>query len=287
MQIPDFCPHFQAILVASTDKEVLVVRTRCKMWTCPYCAIHNQKMWRARIIEHINNPRPKWIFLRVGFGAITETASKKWTWFTLTAHSKKRGAASLANLRRAWDTLIKRAKRKYGKFDYVRVYERHKDGSYHLHAIASFHFGDIKERKARVDGSRTKYSVWLKKNATELKLGYYTHADDIQRNHAGYIASYVTKYMTKLSDTAMSEFGRIRRIQASQGWAKWRKEKKYDWSIESGIFEQDLNGIFRQEKRIIDIQTGENVTYDNFIDHIIYPPEFDAGFKDWQARNKT
>jgi hypothetical protein len=93
--------------------------------------------------------------------------------------------------------------------------------------------------------------------------------------------------MTKLSDTAMSEFGRIRRIQASQGWAKWRKEKKYDWSIESGIFEQDLNGIFRQEKRIIDIQTGENVTYDNFIDHIIYPPEFDAGFKDWQARNKT
>jgi hypothetical protein len=263
----DFCPNFQAIILAVEDKKILIARTRCKMWTCPYCAVVNQKKWRARIIEHI------------------ETSNESWTWFTLTAHSKKRGKASLDNLRRAWDTLMKRMKRMYGKFQYCRVYERHKDGSYHLHAIASFHFGDIKERRAKVDGTRTKYSVWLKRNATELKLGYYTHADDIERNHSGYIASYVTKYMTKLSDTAYGEFGRIRRIQVSQGWTKWKADNQKMWEVSSGVFEMDVLDAASDGYRYVDIATGEVLSYDNFIEHVVYPIEFDAQYKGWITSN--
>jgi hypothetical protein len=254
----DSCPNFQAIIVAQDGNKILVARTRCKMWTCPYCAQINQKMWRARIIEHIEN------------------SDDKWTWFTLTAHSKARGELSLKNIRGAWDRLIKRMKRLYGKFQYCRVYERHKDGSYHLHAIASFHFGDIKERKARKDGTKTKYSVWLKKNASGLKLGYYTHADDIEKDHSGYIASYVTKYMTKLSDVAYAEFGRIRRIQVSQGWAKWKKDSVEMWQVTNGIFESDMWRAAESGYAFVDISTGEQLSYDNFIDHVIYPPEFDS-----------
>lgn len=270
MKTYDFCPNFQAVLVSVDGDKLLVARTRCKMWTCPYCAVINQKKWRARIIEQISLD-----------------SNVKWTWFTLTAHSKKRGQASLVNLRKVWDTLVKRMKRKYGKFQYCRVYERHKDGSYHLHAIASFHFGDIRERKAKKDGTRTKYSIWLKSNATMLGLGYYTHADDIERSHGGYIASYVTKYMTKLSDAAYSEFGRIRRIQVSQGWVKWRNpEESVQWEVESGIFEQDIFSAMSAQLRYVDIQTGEQITLDNFIDHVVYPPEFDANYKAWLERNQ-
>lgn len=263
----DFCSNFQALLVGIDGDKLLIARTRCKMWTCPHCATVNQKMWRARIIQHISDNK-----------------ELNWTWFTLTAHSKKRGIASLANLRQAWDTLMKRMKRKFGKFQYCRVFERHKDGSFHLHAIASFWFGDIKERKSRKDGTKTKYSVWLKTNASELKLGYYTHADDIETSHAGYIASYVTKYMTKLSDIAKDEFGRIRRIQVSQGWTKWAKaSESMTWQLEGGIFEQDLDNAYREKLTYIDINTGEELNYDNFVDHIVYPPEFDANFKAWKA----
>jgi len=265
MQIPEFCPNFQAILLALENNTIMVARTRCKMWTCPYCAAINQKKWRARIIEHIEN------------------SDCPWTWFTLTAHSKKRGLASLINIRKAWDVLMKRMKRKYGKFQYCRVFERHKDGSYHLHAIAGFHFGDIRERKARKDGTRTKYSVWLKTNATALHLGYYTHADDIERNHSGYIASYVTKYMTKLSDVAKGEYGRIRRIQVSQGWAKWKVDKTGFWEVSGGVFEQDVLSAGLDHYRYVDIETGEQLSYDNFIDHVIYPPEFGDA---WQKRNQ-
>jgi len=269
MQILEFCPAFQAILVSIDGDKLLIARTRCKMWTCPYCAAINQKKWRARIIEHIEN------------------SDCPWTWFTLTAHSKKRGLASLTNIRKAWDSLMKRMKRKYGKFQYCRVFERHKDGSYHLHAIAGFHFGDIRERKARKDGTRTKYSVWLKTNATALQLGYYTHADDIERHHSGYIASYVTKYMTKLSEFAKTEIGRVRRIQVSQGWAKWREfESALMWQVESGVFEQDIDIAMSQNMRYVDVQTGEALSYDNFIDHVIYPPEFDANYKSWLERNQ-
>lgn len=258
------CPNFEAIIVGLDENKLLVARLRCNMWTCPYCSAVKQKMWRARIIEHIAN------------------SDCKWTWFTLTAHSKMRGLTSLANLRKAWDTLMKRMKRMFGKFQYCRVFERHADGSYHLHCIAGFHFGDIKERKAKKDGTKTKYSVWLKKNATGLKLGYYTHADDIETAHSGYIASYVTKYMTKLSDVEKGEYGRIRRIQVSQGWAKWRKQDDgMQWQRETGVFEQDVIEAIGHDMRYVDISTGEYLTLDNFVNHIIYPPEFDANFKKW------
>jgi len=270
MKVYDFCPSFQAILVSIDGDKLLIARTRCKMWTCPYCATVNQKMWRARVIQHINDNK-----------------HLNWTWFTLTAHSKMRGLQSLANIRKAWDTLVKRMKRRFGKFQYCRVFERHKDGSYHLHAIASFHFADIRERKARKDGKKTKYSVWLKTNATALRLGYYTHADDIETHHAGYIASYVTKYMTKLSDVGRGEFGRIRRIQVSMGWAKWKREgDTAHWELENGVFEQDIYSAMSAKLRYVDIATGEQISLDNFIEHVVYPPEFGANYAAWKAKNQ-
>ena len=255
----EYCPHFQAILTASiANGDTLVTRTRCKMWSCEFCAARNREIWRAWLIDNVNKKA----------GA--------WSWFTITAHSKKRGErASLTNLRGAWDKLIKRMKRHLGKFEYVRVYEKHKDGSYHAHALISAHFGDIRVRCSN-DGSETKYSVWLANAAKECGLGYYTHADDIPlTQHAGYIVSYISKYIVKIDASFKRELGRVRHIQASQGFGAIESLPELDWSMRSGIYLDDVIAHENAGTLIKDINTGEIVTEYNFVTTYIYPQEFD------------
>jgi len=254
-----FCENFKAILIANDDDKKLITRTRCKMWSCDYCAEKNRSIWRAKIINGIN--------VRGG----------QWCWFTLTAHGKQRSPdASLKNLRNAWDKLIKRMKRKYGKFAYVRVYEEHKDGAYHCHAIGSFNFDDIAVRTS-TDGETTTYSRWLAKTAKNLKIGYYTHAANIEldvNHHAGYVAAYVTKYIVKLSPQFRETLGRVRHIQTSQGWPKKQDENELEWMLKTGYYDADFANDMRDGIRVIDTQTGEIITSDNFIDNYVYPPEF-------------
>ena len=259
------CKNFKA-LVTSYDENgnMLVARTRCKQWTCSYCATQLTKQWRARLIDFIKK------------------TGGKWGWFTLTAKSTTRTAEkSLQNLRGVWDTLIKRMKRKYGKFHYCRVYEPHKDGAYHLHCIVSLNFDDIKYRQPRKrneDGSKKKpvpYSQWLYDQAKDLKIGWYTHADNFGDSfHSGGIASYITKYVTKLTKKQKSEIGRVRHIQCSQGWDKLKKLSNGGWEMTSGIYQVDLDKMMDANKHIIDVTTGEKVTYDDFVDSYVYPEEF-------------
>ncbi len=253
-----YCEHFTGLLVNERDDEILLAMTRCGKWTCDFCGVVNSRMWYARILEHLN-----------------QNSDLDWCWFTLTAHSKKRGAVkSIENLRSAWDTLTKRMKRKFGKYQYCRVYEKHRDGSFHIHCIASFHFNDIKVRHQK-NGTDVNYSMWLSKTAKSLKLGYYTHADDISTTkHAGFIASYVAKYITKMSVDFASEIGRVRRIQTSQNWAKLEKPKNGEWKLRPGFYEADIFAAIKKRKHVIDVSLGYEVTIDDFEETYIYPPKF-------------
>lgn len=230
------------------------------MWTCPYCASKNRQIWRAKLIHHIAH------------------SGKIWAWFTLTAHSKKRGAQkSIANLRQAWDKLIKRMKRKYGDFSYTRVYEKHSDGSYHIHAIASINFDDICQRISR-NGETATYSRWLAQTATELKLGFYTHAANIEAalsSHSGYVASYITKYIVKLDTDTKADFGRIRHIQTSQNWLLKPviEDNCERWLFKFGIYYPDVAEAHGKYKWV-DIQTGHTIDFEDFDETYIYPPEF-------------
>lgn len=291
MSIPKYCPNYHALAIKdTTDTDIPFARLRCGMWTCEYCAEKNRLIWRARLINHI-----------------MQNLDKSWAWFTLTAHSKARGAfRSIANLRRAWDTLMKRMKRKYGKFSYVRIFERHADGSYHIHCIASIHFDDIKyriTRKGKKAGVPVPYSVWLKKTAIELKTGMYTHAEnfadkfasidrlkreiadreqipleltevEIKAMQAGLTASYITKYITKLSPEFKEEIGRVRHIQTSQDWLRPEKENNEKWLFKFGIYYEDVDKATKNQQRYIQVDSKYIVTYDDFIDTYIYPTEF-------------
>lgn len=280
----EHCSNYHALAVQKTNEvDIPFVRLRCGMWTCEYCAEKNRSIWRARLINHI----------------VQNLEMKKWAWFTLTAHSQKRGAVkSIKNLRDAWDKLIKRMKRRYDNFDYVRVYEQHKDGSYHLHAIVSIEFNDIKFRKQKnTDGTykQVSYSVWLAKTAQELKIGYYTHADNFERmmseieiqgylaqddtkwvqaKKAGYITSYITKYITKISPEMKEDMGRIRHIQTSQKWIRPEKTQEKQWEFKFGIYKKDVLEADENGQRYAQMNPKHYVTEDDFIDTYIFPPDF-------------
>lgn len=264
-----YCENFNALAMNEKSEEILLARLGCGQWTCEYCARKLRNQWRARIINAINN------------------LGGNWSWFTLTAHSKKRGAVkSIENLRGAWDTLMKRMKRKYGQFEYIRVYEQHKDGSFHIHAIANFHFDDIKKRKPK-NGKNVNYSKWLAKTAKDLLIGYYTHADNIPETaHGGYVASYVTKYMTKMAGEFIDYLGRVRRIQPSQGFPKLPKngEKwqfKAHWDIDNAIAAQNAG------KRVIDVSTGEVIGASYFTENVfIYPENMNEDYLTWKYRDR-
>lgn len=242
-----------------SGNERRLVRLRCKQWTCEYCAAKNREIWRAKLIHHINETK----------GA--------WAWITLTAHSKKRGErASIKNLREGWTKIYNKLKYKFGGFSYARIYEKHQDGSYHIHAIISISFDDIHERQSS-DGSTTTYSLWLAQAAKDAKIGYYTHAANIPTEfsqHAGFIASYITKYIVKLDTVTKNELGRVRHIQVSQNWIEKEVVVSGAWAFKSGVYLDDIVEL-DEGNYYKDINTQHIITIEDFKDTYIYPPEFD------------
>ena len=274
------CENFKAFLVAeNAPQNALLARARCKQWSCAYCAEINKRMWRARI-----------------FHAAETLAEWDWSFITITAHSKARSArASLDNLKSHWSALRKRLKRKYGSFHFVRVYERHNDGAYHLHALLNVHFDDIKIRTSR-GGKETPYSAQIdeyvrridrdkngkrrrNKDGTyklmklpagaKLGLGYYTHAENMRSARGA--AVYVSKYLTK--DTGEIE-KYTRRIQTSIGFPKLPNEaSEYEWSLHREFSEYDAEMIaWRHGREIYDVGQKRRITTDDFELGTLRPP---------------
>lgn len=248
-----YCPNYAAAFLTTTpDGKKLAVAGRCKQWTCAFCAEKNRAKWTAVLIDHVNKSKDSW------------------SWFTLTAHSSAHKSVNparytLLNIRNAWDKLIKRMRRKYGKFEYCRVYEQHKSGAFHVHCIRQGVFDDIVVRN---EGKENEYSdsVWLRSVAKELKLGYMTHADNIGRAKAGLVAFYVVKYMTKLE--SMEDWHGVRRIQTSRG-IKYNTPSEYTWKIKSGLYLDDLN---TSGDNWYLINEGRELNSDDFNETYVWPP---------------
>ena len=249
----DYCPNFSAVLLTTTNEGInLAAAGRCKMWDCEFCAKKNSAKWAAVLIDFIRK------------------SGTSWSWFTLTARASAHKSVdparyTLDNLKNAWDRLMKRMKRKFGKFEYCRVYEKHKSGAYHLHCIGQFHFDDIRTRN---EGKPNAYkdSDWLRRQAVDLKLGYMTHADNIGRSKAGLVAWYVVKYMTKIDKES---FAGVRRIQTSRG-IKYNQQSDLVWKIKSGLYLEDL---LLSDSDYYLINEGRTLSTDDFLTEYAWPPD--------------
>lgn len=261
------CENFQGIARNDTLERINIAQLRCKQWSCHYCARKNALQWRAAIIDYINKNPSEWSFWTITCPSWIRRGSKMSRYWN-----------SLKLIQLNWDSFMKRAKRMLGKFQYIRVLESHKDGTIHVHLLASIHLPDV-IRVERKDGSIYYYNKILKKHATDCKFGWICdHRNlidvdgDISENwHAGKVAAYCTKYITK--DLAKNDQERkdmrVRKIQTSQGIKRVNVSSEDTWSLASGIY---LDDYFGNNLPVYDVTLMKFVNHEDFRGGMVYPP---------------
>jgi len=266
-----YCARFKKVLTTYSDVQNRLVRTRCKMWDCRYCANINRKRWRAVLLSYFNSE---------------EGRTKVWSFNTITIpryihrHSmvQARIELSLAFIRTNWDRLIKRLKREYGNFSYVRVLEQHQSGVLHIHLLASFHLTDLHTGYGK-RGKAYSYSPKFKSHVTACGFGFISNSQNILDEHgepanAGYVAGYPLKYMTKQSESFATAMRgrRCRRVLTSRDIGSPQVQESSDiWWLRDGIYFEEVLSAQLLGIQWIDLNTGAIITTDDFDDSDRYP----------------
>lgn len=198
------CIHLTGI--NQNEHKAILTKTTCKMWNCETCAARNTRLWLAKIINGINKLGGDWYF------------------FTITSNKLDRGERSVKAIRKGWKLIYNRILSLYSKeavsLYYVKVWEQHKDGTFHLHLLANFR---VTKR-------------WLKDVCFYCGLGYQAHIRAIQntRQVCGYIAKYTLKNASVVRGGIEIPKG-LRRIETSHKWPilhRLIEKETYDWIFE-------------------------------------------------------
>jgi len=259
------CPKFQQIAKTITDKDGkpqrLLIRLGCKQWQCPICYKRNRELWRHHLMKKIAELGGKWSFWTITMPSFIHKASTE----------EMRAKLSLMRIRANWDKFMKFMKRKFGRFEYVRVFETHKSGALHIHFLASFHV-DAEDYKTTHKGETTEYSYCASLKDI-LKVAYnFGQMHSVINLPDGEFAKtvgYVTKYMTKEDDFVTKYIGklRVRRIQTSRKIGAVPKGKsEYQWTVCVGV------SIYENEEiPTIDLNKGKSVKLEDFDGEHWYP----------------
>ena len=203
-----------------------------------------------------------------------------WSFHTITMPEFIHGASteelrclwSLVRIRKAWGKFMKRLKREFGKFEYVRVFETHESAALHIHFLASFH---VLEDDYHVANEGTKaeysYSEKIKQIAPSCGFGVMCGAINLPLDNFALAVGYATKYMTKEDDFVTKYLGkmRVRRIQTSRKIGAVPKSKSDgQWEIAHGvdIYDNRIRPYF-------DINTKHKLTDKDFGTEHWYPNE--------------
>lgn len=178
--------------------------------------------------------------------------------WTLTFDPKKFGSSD--NLRfEEMQRFLKRMTRKYGKFNYLAVPERHKSGAIHWHMMTGYF-----EPKLIDSGKRYKEKTIF--NCPEWEFGF-TNVQNVRSKKK--ISNYVSKYITKdLMDSPA-------RRNKKKYWASRSLELPKTFGIKELLnlniepdFESDICKIYEIEKK--DFEKLINMSEANF--YIKKPP---------------
>lgn len=233
-----YCPAFNSIVTRDKpdpENRILLSRTRCKSWACPFCAKANRARWKAFLLDVLPAVSEVWSFHTITLPAWIRKRSD------FTPEDKTQ--VSLSLIRASWDKLAKRMKRQIGAVQYFRCFELHKDGVVHIHLLLS-HEVPAAELHTVNKGKKNQYIYWrwLKDTAPACGFGNITSSENLIDGTAA--TGYVTKYMTKedgyYSDM-LTKF-RVRRFQSSQGigaMAEWGKDES-TWTQRSFVEKRDL-----------------------------------------------
>jgi hypothetical protein len=264
----DYCRRIKGVVYSDDFKTGYrtLVRLSCKMWGCPYCGPKNAIAWRAYLLDRFNKTM----------------RDEKWVFATITAHRKlhKHPEATLKNLQGVWKRLYDRLKFRYGgsALQYVRVFERHKSGAFHMHLLLNIGvYYDSRSFiiKDPLDEYRHPDCKWLRVACAELGGGWRVHMRrvwerDTKTENVGLVVGYMVSYLKKqLVDLPMPKHQR--RIQTSRkiGSPNTAKKGAGTWTHVREIPVSMLRAV---DKPILDYSTGEILTEDSFEGESYYPP---------------
>lgn len=264
----DECHRIKGVVISDDFKKGYrtLIRLRCKMWGCPYCGPVNAIAWRAYLLDRFNK----------------SLKEEKWCFLTITAHKRAHVTprASLLNLQQVWKRLYDRLLRRYGKehMQYVRVFETHKSGRFHMHILLNI--GECYDKKQFVikdalDEYRHPDCKWLRMACSQLGGGWRVHIRRVWEAHTrtanvGLVVGYILKYMGKqMVDMDMPKHQR--RIQTSRkiGSPKTNAKGVGQWEHMREISKDYLK---RSPLPMLDFSTGEILTEQSFEGESYYPP---------------
>lgn len=200
---------------------------------------------------------------------------KSWCFMTLTAAPELHGQPekSVAVFQEIWKRLYDLLRRYVGeKISYVYMYEAHKSGTYHMHALLSVGLFYDQWQIAYVWKNpldRHPLQRWLKDLLPKLGGGFIV---DIRRVHSRYGLSdgvsavlYSIKYFAKAKDWKRFK-KHARRIGASQDIGGLPKPPKTDhnWTVEPWIR--------------IEEYYAHGIVHDLSVRRDIKPPDFENGY---------
>ena len=172
--------------------KVMALNLRCGRWDCPECAERKAKDIRDRLSAFM--------------------AKSKTFMYTLTFKQARAPEETWRNMPKVWNLFRTRIAQKYGKFDYIRIVETHKNTPYpHLHVVANINipesvFGQI---------------------AVESGFGWQLYKSPCDEEAAYYVSKYLTKAWANEDSAFLRKKLRIRIVSWSRGLsALWSKPAK-------------------------------------------------------------
>ena len=266
-----FCHNFEAHALNAESKKL--IRLRCKKWDCEYCARFNAYLWRKCLREYIAN-----------------SGHEDWSLVTITARGRAhRNSTTLEAIIKNWDRLHKRLVRLWGKYPYVRVYERHATGESHAHMLVKYMPSDARNGKVYQSiGRRCKDGTiaparryrgiahkQLKSASFGSGLGFICDfspvlMDNIENSeHAvNRVVAYITKYLLKGLGSGLPKG--TRRIQTSRDIGTPNAKKAGgNYNLRYYLSIHDIAELGEIE----DLSRKKVVNFDDFLESDIYPPE--------------
>lgn len=262
-----YCKRIKGVLLSHDFRMgyVTLVRISCKQWGCPCCAQKNARNWRAYLLDAFNK--------RFGH--------EKWCFLTITANKgahKHSPEMTIRNLQQVWKKLYDSMLRRYGKgLEYVRVFEQHKKGTFHMHILINIG-AQYDEKGFIIRKPKDEFNHpdcrWLKDTCKKLGGGEIAHIrrvwDDVAKTaNVGLVVGYILKYMGK--SMASFKFPKHqRRVQTSRkvGSPATNAKGVGTWEHKREI---GISYLKEVKKRIVDMTTGEVLTERSFDGESYYP----------------
>lgn len=249
-----YCPRYPRLAIGWDGKsnEALLIRVRCKQWTCPHCAQVNKRQWQRRLIEGIKQLGGSWSF---------------WTLTHDLDYQSYDYVAQRQHLSACFNRLNTRLKRYFGRSaPYARAIEIGGKGTRRMHHHVLWQYDPAPyTTTVRPDGSEyvMAYDMWY-----EIIMSRYGRIADVRpvtRNVADrpdheqaiYAASYIAKYMSK-QDENIPYPKYTRRFAVSRNWPEAPHEDGFDsglkWSSYENLDGVILNGYWRKRVHVLDVQ---------------------------------